>query len=132
MIPKKPAPGLDPGVGTGFPPEPVLGPAKGRTRVRSPLPTPPKQPLRLRRLDRRGGGGGGRRGGAAAPPPPPPRGARPPPPAPPPPRPLSAPPPPRAARLACPLGGREKSWRQRARGGWLALKSSSFSALKTR
>src|SRR5665647_1810234 len=24
-------------MGTGFPPEPVLGPAKGRTRVRSPL-----------------------------------------------------------------------------------------------
>jgi hypothetical protein len=49
MIPKKPAPGhsrpkdgvaslaYDPGVETGFPPEPVLGPAIGRTRVRSPL-----------------------------------------------------------------------------------------------
>src|SRR3990167_3416819 len=40
-------------MGAGFPPEPVLGPAKGRTRVRSPLPTPPKQPLRVRRRDRR-------------------------------------------------------------------------------
>src|SRR3972149_2467616 len=36
-------------MGTGFPPS------------RSPLPTPPKQPLRLRRLDRGGGGGGGRK-----------------------------------------------------------------------
>ena len=32
MIPKKLALGLDPRVGTGFPPEPVLGPACGRTR----------------------------------------------------------------------------------------------------